>query len=184
MYLGDKARKETLVEYGFRLPSALDNRPLKYDEFLELAGRTIYVSATPSDYELKRSNKVVEQITPLLQRGEDVVLYTGREVFRSGDPATDFEAGRRITSSVTRIVQQLKVRPRYLLAKGGITAHDLAVNGLGMKRCMGRGQLIPGVPVWEMGDETRFPGLDFIVFPGNVGGVEALTGIVTSLSKH
>jgi len=62
MYLGDKARKETLVEYGFRLPSALDNRPLRFDEFHELAKDTVYVSATPAKYEMEKSRKVVEQI--------------------------------------------------------------------------------------------------------------------------
>ncbi len=62
MYLGDRSRKETLVEHGFRLPSALDNRPLKFEEFEELVGRTIYVSATPSEYEIKKSGAVVEQV--------------------------------------------------------------------------------------------------------------------------
>ena len=63
MYNGDKARKETLVEYGFRLPSALDNRPLRFDEFEELLPETIFVSATPSDYEIEKSGgRIIEQI--------------------------------------------------------------------------------------------------------------------------
>ena len=63
MYYGDKARKETLIEYGFRLPSALDNRPLKFEEFQKITGDTIYVSATPGEYELKVSGgEVVEQV--------------------------------------------------------------------------------------------------------------------------
>ncbi len=63
MYKGDRARKETLVEYGFRLPTSLDNRPLKFEEFEERAGKTVYVSATPGDYELEKTeNKYVEQI--------------------------------------------------------------------------------------------------------------------------
>ncbi len=62
MYEGDRTRKETLVEYGFRLPSALDNRPLKFKEFLERTGQIIFSSATPSKYELKVSEEVVEQI--------------------------------------------------------------------------------------------------------------------------
>jgi excinuclease ABC subunit B len=63
MYRGDRARKETLVEHGFRLPSALDNRPLRFDEFDALLDRVVYVSATPADYELEQSNGVVvEQI--------------------------------------------------------------------------------------------------------------------------
>ena len=62
MYKGDRSRKETLVGYGFRLPSALDNRPLMFEEFEARAPQTIYVSATPKEYELNRSGKVVEQV--------------------------------------------------------------------------------------------------------------------------
>lgn len=63
MYGGDRSRKINLVEYGFRLPAALDNRPLKFDEFESLVGQTIYMSATPADYELEQSNGVVvEQV--------------------------------------------------------------------------------------------------------------------------
>lgn len=62
MYGGDRSRKETLIEHGFRLPSAVDNRPLTFDEFEERVGQRIYTSATPADYELEHSGKVVEQI--------------------------------------------------------------------------------------------------------------------------
>ncbi|MEK7624418.1 MAG: excinuclease ABC subunit UvrB [Patescibacteria group bacterium] len=62
MYEGDKARKETLIEYGFRLPSAIDNRPLKFEEFLKRTGPVIFTSATPSEYELKNSARIAEQI--------------------------------------------------------------------------------------------------------------------------
>ncbi len=62
MYNGDRARKETLVEYGFRLPSAVDNRPLKFDEFEQVMGDTIYTSATPGPYEMNKADQVVEQI--------------------------------------------------------------------------------------------------------------------------
>ena len=62
MYRGDRSRKETLVEYGFRLPSALDNRPLRFDEFERLSPQTIYVSATPGDFETERADNTVEQL--------------------------------------------------------------------------------------------------------------------------
>ncbi|MCG7982965.1 MAG: excinuclease ABC subunit B [Candidatus Thiodiazotropha lotti] len=62
MFRGDRSRKETLVEYGFRLPSALDNRPLKFEEFEHRAPQTIYVSATPRDYEIDRSGAIIEQV--------------------------------------------------------------------------------------------------------------------------
>src|SRR5438445_13513847 len=62
MNRGDRARKENLVNYGFRLPSALDNRPLRFDEFERLLPQTIFVSATPADYEKKHAGQVVEQV--------------------------------------------------------------------------------------------------------------------------
>ncbi|MFZ2299862.1 MAG: excinuclease ABC subunit UvrB [Candidatus Moraniibacteriota bacterium] len=62
MYAGDQARKKTLVEYGFRLPSALDNRPLRFEEFTERVGQTVFTSATPADYERETSEQIVEQV--------------------------------------------------------------------------------------------------------------------------
>ena len=82
MYAGDRSRKETLVEHGFRLPSALDNRPLKFEEFQERMNQVIYVSATPADYELERvGGEVVEQVirpTGLLDPVIDVIPATGQ----------------------------------------------------------------------------------------------------------
>src|SRR6185369_16871477 len=62
MFKGDRSRKENLVDYGFRLPSALDNRPLKFEEFEKIMRQTIFVSATPADYERQHSGQVVEQV--------------------------------------------------------------------------------------------------------------------------
>ena len=62
MYRGDRSRKHTLVDYGFRLPSALDNRPLHFAEFEQSVGQMVYVSATPGPYELERATQVVEQL--------------------------------------------------------------------------------------------------------------------------
>src|SRR5439155_26831055 len=62
MYKGDRARKENLVNYGFRLPSALDNRPLRFDEFERLLPQTMFVSATPAEYERAHAGQVVEQL--------------------------------------------------------------------------------------------------------------------------
>ena len=64
MYEGDRSRKQTLVDFGFRLPSALDNRPLRFDEFLQRIGQTIFVSATPGSYELRNSAVVSRAADP------------------------------------------------------------------------------------------------------------------------
>ena len=75
MYKGDRSRKETLVEYGFRLPSALDNRPLKFEEFEKLVRQAIFVSATPAEYERTHASQVVEQVVrPTGLVDPDVIL--------------------------------------------------------------------------------------------------------------
>ena len=62
MYAGDRSRKENLVNYGFRLPSALDNRPLFFEEFLDVVKQSLYVSATPGDFEIENSQQIAEQV--------------------------------------------------------------------------------------------------------------------------
>ena len=81
MYNGDRSRKESLVEYGFRLPSAFDNRPLTFEEFSQRVNQAIYVSATPANYEKSISTKIVEQLirpTGLVDPQITCLLYTSR----------------------------------------------------------------------------------------------------------
>jgi len=127
MYNGDRARKLTLVEYGFRLPSALDNRPLTFDEFLSLTPRAVNVSATPSDIELKLSEGVVvEQIirpTGLVDpeieirsvRGQvDDLLNEIRIRERKGERVLVTTLTKRMSEDLTDYLQQMGVRVRYM----------------------------------------------------------------------
>jgi len=91
--------------------------------------------------------------------------------------------GRRVSDSLVEIVRAISTRPRYLLAKGGITSSDVATKGLDVRRALVLGQILPGVPVWRTGDESRHPGLAYIVFPGNVGDSSALVQVVTALGR-
>ena len=75
----------------------------------------------------------------------------------------------------------LSVRPAFLIAKGGITSSDIGVHALGVKRALILGQAAPGVPVWQTGPESKFPGLSYIIFPGNVGDPDALCRLVRRL---
>ena len=86
-----------------------------------------------------------------------------------------------MSDGLVTLLQTLTTRPRYILAKGGITSSDVATKGLGVQRAMVLGQVLPGVPVWQLGPETRYPGLSYIVFPGNVGGPDAVGNVVTAL---
>ena len=127
MYRGDRARKETLVEYGFRLPSALDNRPLRFDEWEARVGQAIYVSATPAEYELSRSKGVVvEQIirpTGLVDPKVEVRPAAGQVDDLLAEIRARVEAGERVlvTTLTKRMAEELTdyyaelgVRVRYL----------------------------------------------------------------------
>lgn len=127
MYRGDRSRKETLVKHGFRLPSALDNRPLKFEEFEERVNQVIYVSATPGDYELQRvGNEVVEQIvrpTGLLDPEVEVrptrdqvndLMSEIRKRVDLGERVLITTLTKRMAEELTDYYQEMGVRVRYL----------------------------------------------------------------------
>jgi len=128
--------------------------------------------------------RVAQAAGERLSRGEDVVLYTSRRLITGDDAERSLAIGRRVSDSLVAIVRSLAARPRYVLAKGGITSSDIATQGLGVKRALVLGQILPGVPVWQLGPETRYPGLGYIVFPGNVGGPQALAEVVLGLRSQ
>ena len=126
MYRGDRSRKETLVEYGFRLPSALDNRPLRFDEFEALAPQTIFVSATPGPYEAQRSGQVVEQVVrptglidpevevrPVRSQVEDVLSEIKR-CADAGQRVLITTLTKRMAEDLTEYLHEHGVRVRYL----------------------------------------------------------------------
>jgi excinuclease ABC subunit B len=126
MYRGDRSRKETLVEYGFRLPSALDNRPLRFDEFERMQPQTIYVSATPGDRELAKSGQVVEQVvrpTGLVDPAVDVrpvatqvddLLSEVRLRAERGERVLVTTLTKRMAEDLTQYLYEHGARVRYL----------------------------------------------------------------------
>jgi len=112
----------------------------------------------------------------------DVVVFTSRALVTGADAAANLAIGRRISGALVELVKNLTARPRHLIAKGGITSSDLAKQGLGVGRARVLGQILPGVPVWELDSAAKFPGLPYIVFPGNVGDADALKNLVAKLS--
>jgi len=126
MYRGDRSRKENLVDYGFRLPSALDNRPLKFEEFEKVMRQTIFVSATPADYELKRSGQVVEQVVrptglvdPVLEvrpastQVDDLLSEIGLRAAR-GERVLVTTLTKKMAEDLTEYLGEHGVRVRYL----------------------------------------------------------------------
>jgi len=113
-----------------------------------------------------------------LRRGQTVVIYTSRALITGPEAAGSIAVGQRISAGLVEIVRRIETQPRYGVAKGGITASDIATAGLGVKRALVIGQILPGVPVWRLGAESRYPGLNYVVFPGNVGDEGALVALV------
>ncbi len=126
MYRGDRSRKETLVEYGFRLPSALDNRPLRFDEFERLAPQTIFVSATPGPYEKEHAGQVVEQVVrptglvdpevevrPATTQVDDV-LSEIRQRVEADERVLITTLTKRMAEDLTEYLAEHDVRVRYL----------------------------------------------------------------------
>ncbi len=127
MYGGDRSRKQNLVEYGFRLPSAMDNRPLKFDEFEQLSGQTIYVSATPADYELQKSEGVVvEQIIrptgllepqievrPSLNQVDDLLDEISLTT-KAGNRVLVTTLTKRMAEELTKYLLNLNIKTRYI----------------------------------------------------------------------
>jgi excinuclease ABC subunit B len=131
MYRGDRSRKETLVEYGFRLPSALDNRPLRFDEFSQLQPQTIYVSATPAKFELEKSGQVIEQVVrptglvdpelevrPVRTQVDDLLSEIRLRVQRE-ERVLVTTLTKRMAEDLTEYLHEHGVRVRYLHADVG-----------------------------------------------------------------
>ncbi len=126
MYNGDRARKETLVEYGFRLPSALDNRPLKFEEFEQVMGYTIFTSATPAAYEMERAEQVVEQIirpTGLVDPQVDVRPTKGqvddlvaeiRQRVENRERVLVTTLTKRMAEELSKYLEELGIKVHYL----------------------------------------------------------------------
>lgn len=114
--------------------------------------------------------------------GQTLVLYTSRKLIKGTTAEQNLAIGRKVSDALITLVQALEQQPKFILAKGGITSHDIATKGLGMQRSIVLGQLLPGVPVWQMGAETKFPELPYIVFPGNVGDETAVYQAINKLT--
>lgn len=115
-----------------------------------------------------------------LRSGITPVVYTSRkvELASGGD---QLAVSRTVSAALVAIAGGVEGRPGFVVGKGGITSSDVGTQALGARRALVLGQIRPGVPVWRLGPETRFPGLPYVVFPGNVGGPETLADVVAEL---
>lgn len=140
---------------------------------------------TDSDAFKSETDRVITLAEGRIASGKTVAVYTRRERLDLGEGKQEEELKQsiKISDAVTSIVERLQVRPRYIIAKGGITSSDIGTKGLRVKHATVAGQIKPGVPVWITGYESLFPGMPYIIFPGNVGTQDTLKETVELLEQ-
>lgn len=124
-------------------------------------------------------DKAVTTAETEIKKGQDVLVMTSRGLITGKDEKESLDIGSTVAKALVNFLQDLDTRPRYVIAKGGITSSDMATKGLKMKRATVVGQAAPGVPLWECFEETsKWAGIPYIVFPGNVGSDSTLYDVV------
>lgn len=126
---------------------------------------------------------VVRREEELLEQGVTVAVYTKRKLLslENDSPEAALTRSVKISDAVQSLVGGLKVTPGFVVAKGGITSSDVGTKALKVKKATVLGQVRPGIPVWRTGAESRFPGIPYVIFPGNVGEAETLKETVEIL---
>jgi uncharacterized protein YgbK (DUF1537 family) len=130
--------------------------------------------------------RVIDQCEELIKIGKTVVVYTKRRLLVLEHDTKEKALLRsvEISNAVQKVVGELKVMPSFIIAKGGITSSDVGVKALKVKEALVLGQVQPGVPVWKTDAESKFPGISYIIFPGNVGDDSTLKKVVLELKKE
>ena len=132
------------------------------------------------DEEVARVNRLSEE---LIAQGKTVVAYTKRKLLVVENDTKEQALVRsvKISEGVQALVGNLKIKPAFVIAKGGITSSDVGVKALLVKQALVLGQIRPGIPVWKTDDTSRFPGIPYVIFPGNVGTKDTLREAVEVL---
>ncbi len=175
-----KKGKAGLVIIGSHVPKTTSQLQSLQLEMPNLHYQEMTVDKLLTDRE-RTIQQGLENIVQSLKQGKHVVLFTSREVVGEKDKNKGLDTGQKISSALTSIVKNLQAAPGFILAKGGITSSVIATDGLGVKRAIVQGQMASGVPVWQTGNESRFPGMPYIVFPGNVGEDKTLAAVIRKL---
>lgn len=148
-------------------------------EFVEFDQRQVI---SPQAFKVERA-RVIALAERCIKAGKTVAVFTRRERFDldTGDKEAELQLSVKISDAVSGIVDGLETRPNFIIAKGGITSSDVGTKGLHVKKALVLGQILPGVPVWLTGAESKFPNMPYVIFPGNVGDENALMDAVRKM---
>ncbi|OIW03590.1 hypothetical protein TanjilG_05134 [Lupinus angustifolius] len=128
-------------------------------------------------------SKTAQLADVYLKAHKDTLILTSRNLITGKTASESLDINFKVSSALVEIVKRITTKPRYILAKGGITSSDLATKALGVKCAKIVGQALAGIPLWQLGTESRHPGVPYIVFPGNVGDSRALAEVVRSWTR-
>ncbi len=156
------------------------NELLKVEGTKDVAFRSSLVNEGSDQLEAEIT-RCIALSEKLITEGKTPVIYTERVLIPTSDKEEALRKSVAISDALMRIVSSIGTRPSYVIAKGGITSADVAVKGLKIKEALVLGQIEPGVPVWSLEADSRFPGVPYIIFPGNVGDDDTLKNAVLIL---
>lgn len=125
--------------------------------------------------------RAAHTLTGLLAEGREAVLFTGRTVIKGKNTEESLAIARQVSAAVMDTVRSIGCRPGFVIGKGGITSHELAAKAMDVTAARVLGQVLPGVPVWRLGGQCRWPGIPYVVFPGNVGDEQAVAKVIAIL---
>ncbi|KAG6675893.1 hypothetical protein I3842_15G128500 [Carya illinoinensis] len=183
----NKERNGGLIVVGSYVPKTtkqVEELRLQCGQILKTIEVSVDKLAMRSGEERKEEiSRAAELADCFLRAREDTLILTSRELITGKTPSESLEINFKVSSALVEIVRQITTKPRYILAKGGITSSDLATKALEAKCAKIVGQALPGVPLWQLGPESRHPGVPYIVFPGNVGDSKALAEVVKSWAR-
>jgi uncharacterized protein YgbK (DUF1537 family) len=173
-----------LIIVGSHVQKTTDQlEQLKECDDVEMVEFNQHLVVNPIEFDME-IDRVVAICEDNIRNSKTTAVYTRRDHLdlNTKDKEEELKIAVKISDGVTSIVQKLKERPDFIIAKGGITSSDIGTKGLSVKKAVVAGQIRPGIPVWMTGEESKFPGITYIIFPGNVGSVTDLKTTVDILT--
>ena len=172
-----------LIVFGSHVPKSTaqleEIKSLDRIRSIELPVRGVLCPTTRS----RVLEETTRAVSSALREGLDAVLFTSRELISGENEMESLAIGRSVSSALVEVLNRLEVNPGYVIGKGGITASDLATQSMQVRAARVMGQILPGVPVWKLGPGSRWPGLVYVVFPGNVGDEGAVARVIQRMRE-
>ncbi len=181
--VGERPHGGGLIVFGSHVPKSTAQlaalRALESVVAIELEVAAVLDGSQRQDA-LARATAAANQA---LGSGKNALLFTSRMLVSGNSQAESLSIGKTVSQALMEVVHGIDREPRFVIGKGGITSSDLATEGMGVRAARVLGQVLPGVPVWQLGPGSRWRGVTYIVFPGNVGDDGAVARVVSLLTS-